>query len=374
MSTNNDNNLEILDSEVETQVEDTVVEIAETPAIAAAPAVKTKKELKAERKAIKKHKKEVKMEALKHSAKAEKFMDIMTKVVSIIVIIAMLVCSFTAVKTVMNLNNATGTATTQPSGGEAATPDNSGAATTPSTPAQTPSDDTAATPDDSADAPAADNNGGDATTPLGSKADVVEYFKTAHAKVLTEAKSVTRTYDNTVNYQDYLEVGGNSSLASVAKTLMNTFMKEVTDPLVYSGADIATNFPPTKNSCAGLTADMIKEVDVKEEGDNYIITLVINSSMEQPDLGDYSGNLVNIVESKTVEDAAAGFVAFTGLENRYFAPTVKATINKTTGQMTALEADTPSYMCFESATVMKIITVKNVGIGLEYIQKWTVEW
>ena len=374
MSTNNDNNLEILDSEVETQVEDTVVEIAETPAIAAAPAVKTKKELKAERKAIKKHKKEVKMEALKHSAKAEKFMDIMTKVVSIIVIIAMLVCSFTAVKTVMNLKNATGAATTQPSGGEAATPDNSGAATTPSTPAQTPSDDTAATPDDSADAPAADNNGGDATTPLGSKADVVEYFKTAHAKVLTEAKSVTRTYDNTVNYQDYLEVGGNSSLASVAKTLMNTFMKEVTDPLVYSGADIATNFPPTKNSCAGLTADMIKDVDVKEEGDNYIITLVINSSMEQPDLGDYSSNLVNIVESKTVEDAAAGFVAFTGLENRYFAPTVKATINKTTGQMTALEADTPSYMCFESATVMKIITVKNVGIGLEYIQKWTVEW
>ena len=155
---------------------------------------------------------------------------------------------------------------------------------------------------------------------------------------------------------------------------MNTFMKEVTDPLVYSGADIATNFPPTKNSCAGLTADMIKEVDVKEEGDNYIITLVINSSMEQPDLGDYSGNLVNIVESKTVEEAAAGFVSFTGLENRYFAPTVKATINKTTGQMTALEADTPSYMCFESATVMKIITVKNVGIGLEYIQKWTVEW
>ena len=374
MSTNNDNNLEILDSEVETQVEDTVVEIAETPAIAAAPAVKTKKELKAERKAIKKHKKEVKMEALKHSAKAEKFMDIMTKVVSIIVIIAMLVCSFTAVKTVMNLNNATGTATTQPSGGEAATPDNSGAATTPSTPAQTPSDDTAATPDDSADAPAADNNGDDATTPLGSKADVVEYFKTAHAKVLAEAKSVTRTYDNTVNYQDYLEVGGNSSLASVAKTLMNTFMKEVTDPLVYSGADIATNFPPTKNSCAGLTADMIKDVDVKEEGDNYIITLVINSSMEQPDLGDYSGNLVNIVESKTVEEAAAGFVSFTGLENRYFAPTVKATINKTTGQMTALEADTPSYMCFESATVMKIITVKNVGIGLEYIQKWTVEW
>ena len=42
--------------------------------------------------------------------------------------------------------------------------------------------------------------------------------------------------------------------------------------------------------------------------------------------------------------------------------------------MTALETDTPSYMCFTSATVMKIITVNNVGIGLEYIQKWTIEW
>lgn len=371
MATNNDNNTQIIEPEVEVQETEVIPE-------AEVPAVKTKKELKKERKEIKKHKKEVKKEAKKHSAKATKFQKFLTSFVSIVVIISMLVCCFMAVKTVSNLSDSATASSSQDSSKDSSdsssAPSNNASASSNASASTDSSADSSDSADSSADSNAEGGNSAEATTPLGSKADVVEYYKTAHAKVLAEAKSVTRTYDNTTNYQEYLEVGGNSTLAGVAKQLMGMFMKENTEAQNHTGADIATSFPPENNSCAGLTADMIGDYSVTEDGDNYIIKLSINSSEENPDLGENSAHLVRIVQSSQVEEAAAGFVEFTGLENRYFAPTVTATINKTTGQMTDLEAVTPSHMCFASATVMKIITVNDVGIGLEYHQKWTVEW
>lgn len=379
MANNNENNTQVLDPEAVSEEQAAAVPEAEVPA------VKTKKELKKERKEIKKHKKEVKKEAKKHSAKATRAYKFLITVVSLVVIAAMLACSVMAVQITMNLNGTAASSETgdNSSDSPAASSDSNNSSSSANSDTSA-SDDTAAsdTSSDATDsstsedstAESGDSAAAGAETPLGSKADVVEYYKTAHAKVLSEAKSVTRTYDNTLNYKDYLEVGGNSTLAGVAKQLMGMFMKENTEALTYTGADIASNFPPENNSCSGLTADMIGDYSVTEEGDNYIIKLSINSTEESPDLGENSANLVRIVQSKQVEDAAAGFVEFTGLENRYIAATVTATINKITGQMTALETDTPSYMCFASATVMKIITVDNVGIGLEYQQKWTIEW
>lgn len=370
MANNNDINTQVIEPDVtnENSVAEAAVEV---------PAVKTKKELKKERKEIKKHKKEVKKEAKKHSAKATRAYKVLVTVISLIVIASMIACSYFAITITMGIAPAIS------SGDDAQNGDNGNSSSSSSTPSNTPSSSTPSSTPSNSDktedsSSAAGDNGasGDAnaTTVLGSKAEVVEYYKTAHAKVLSEAKSVTRTYDNTTNYEGYLEVGGNSTLASVAQTLMDMFMKENTEPQVFSGSDIATNFPPTKNSCAGLTADMIGDYSVEESGNDYVITLKINSSKENPDLGEMSGNLVNIVESKTVEDAAAGFVSFTGLENRYFAPTLKATIDKDSGKISQIDIDTPSNMCFESATAMKIIKVNNVGLGLEYVQTWTVQW
>ena len=350
-----------------------VVETANEVFVQDVPAVKTKKELKKERKEIKKHKKEVKKEAMMHSAKMAKFNRFLTTAISIFVIVAMIVCTFSAIKITKNINN--GASVESGNSADSGSSGNSGSSSTPS---NNPSSSDSSTPTgDSGNAPAGDSgaqSGSSVAGDLSTKEGVVEYYKTAHAKVLAEAKSVTRTYDNPTNYEEYLEVGGNSTLANVAKQLMGMFMKENTEALVYTGADIATNFPPSKNSCAGLTADMIKDFSCKEEGDNYIITLTLNSSKESPDLGDNAAHLVSIVDAKTVEDAAAGFVSFTGLRNEYIAPTITATINKATGQMTALETLTPSYMKFDKATVAFVVNVNNVGLGLQYEQKWTVEW
>lgn len=362
---------------------DTATQLIETQEVADAPQTKTRKELKKERKEIKKHKKQVKKEAKLHSAKTTKFYNFMVTVLSLVVIVSMLFCSITAIKFTKNFgevavaeagddagNADTGNTGNTGNSGSSGNIGNSGSSgnTDGASTGESTSTDAGSSTD--ADSSGSSGDASDVTTKEGA----VELYKKAHAKVLAEAKSVTRTLDNNTQYNNYLNVGGNSALEGVASTLMGMFLKANEEPVVHEGSAIAENFPPTNNSAAGLTADMIGEYSVKEEGDNYIVTLSINSSEASPDLGDYSAHLVNIVQSKQVEEAAAGFVGFSGLRNEYIAPTITATINKTTGQMLDLHTVVPSYMKFDRATVMSIINVDDVGIGLQYEQKWTIQW
>ena len=372
----------------------------EFAAAAEVPVVKTKKELRKERKEIKKHKTQVKKEAKLHSAKTTKLYNFLITVISLTVVAAMIVCMVGAVKVTMNFNklpeasqqggsdnsgnNGSSNSGSSNSGSSNSGSSNSGSSNSGSSSSgsndagssDAGSNDAGSNDAGSNDAGANNQGSADAGDPsdVKSKAGAVKLFKDAHAKVRSEAKSVTRTLDNNINYKEYLEVGGNAALAGVASTLMGMFLKANEEPVLHEGsAAIAENFPPIKGA-EGLTPDMIGEYSVKEEGDNYIVTLTLDSSEEKPDLGDNAQYLVNIVEAKTVEEAAAGFVGFTGLRNEYIAPTVTATINKTTGQMTDLHTICPSYMKFDKATVMSIINVANVGIGLQYETKWTVQW
>lgn len=350
-------------------VEDT--EVAAEEAVAAAPVVKTKKELKKERKELKKHKKEVKKEAQRHSAKATKAQNFFMSLISILVIVAMLVCTYSAIQITRSVNGAQ----TAASGNENnENSDNKGSSSTPNQGSSSNNNNSSATntipKEDSSNA---SSEGGDnaASGDLSTPAGVVALYKSAHAKVLSEAKSATHTYNNTVNYKDHLEIGGNSTLAGIAKTLMNQFMKEETNLATYQGADIAAKFPGS--NVQNLTPDMLSKAECVEDGNNYVLTLVVNSSDESYDLGEKTGCVTQIIDEKQITDAAGSMVKLNGLENRYCGATVKATIDKASGHMIAFESDVPSYMCFGEAKVA-IISVKDVSLGLEYLQKWTIEY
>lgn len=207
-----------------------------------------------------------------------------------------------------------------------------------------------------------------------TKEQAVEYYKKAHSRVLSEAQSVTRTYDSITNYNSYIDVGGNSMFAGLASTLMGTYMRTDDSQLTYKGAAIAANFPPSENGAGGLTADMIGAYSVKEDGDNYIITLSIDSTERNPDSGEKSAHLVSVIQDQQVADATGSFFSYSALRNEYIAPTVTATINKITGQMKELHTVCPLYMKFENLTVAMVISVANAGIGVNCEQNWTVQW
>lgn len=387
MSTNNENT-QVLEPVAEEEIVTAETPVEEGAAEEVlAPVIKTKKEIKKERKAIKKHKKEIKKEAKMHSAKATKAQKFFLGLLSLIVIASMIFCSYGAVVATMNIvkiaeaaqgdetpddseqnnneNNQQNNNTQQNNNQQN---NNTDANTNPGTnseDASSPSGD-ASTPGDNAPA----------TGDINSKEAAVEYYKKAHAKVLTEAKSVTRTYDRPSNYNGVVEVGGNSTIAGIAKTLMDTFMKENTEAVLHEGSDaIKNNFPPANGSgSAGLTADMISDYKCEEKDGNYILTLTLNSTEEKPDDGTMASHLVDTVEVSQITDAAGDFVALEGFENLYISSTVTATIEKETGKMIALDVSNPSYMCFGKATALGFISVENCKLGLLYEQKWTVQW
>lgn len=346
------------DIETQTQVLDPETETQADEEVKAVPAVKSKRELKKERKALKKHKKEVEKEAKRHSAKRTRAQNFFLTLMTLGVVVSMLFCSITAIKVTKNIGNPSaasnnGGASANGAAGSSSSGSSSNAAAGEST--------------SGLSGEPIDVSNLDLTTPEG----VVLYYKAAHAKVLSSAKSATHAYNNTLNYNNTLDIGGNNTLAKVAQSLMGMFMKEETNLATYTGADIAAKFPGPH--VQNLTADMLSEAKCVEEGDNYIITLKVNSTEDAYDTGEKTGSVTAIIDEQVVMDAAGSMVSLSGLENRYIGATVKATIQKSTGNMIAFESDVPSYMCFSEAKVA-FISVKDCRIGLEYLQNWTIEY
>ncbi len=351
------------------------------------PEAKTKKELKKERKEIKKHKKEVQKEAKLHSATRTKAENFWLSVISIFVVVCMVACTGLSVKTYMNISKgvvsdsgSTGGSSSAGSsssaggssstGSSSSTGGSSSAGGSSSTGDSTGSENSAGTPSGDSGAAAGDQANAD----LSTKEGIVAYYKAAHAKVLSSATKVTRTYNNTLNYNQVLEIGDNERLAGIAKSLMGQFMKEETEPLDFTGSDIAAYFPPANGNVQGLTPDMVSDATCTEENGKYIITITINSTEDNYDTGAMTGNLCSIVNESDVTGAAGSLVSLEGLENRYIGANIKATIDKATGNLEALETDVPSYMFFSKATALVVVSVENCRIGLEYKQSWTVTY
>ena len=322
-----------------------------SPEITWVPQAKTKKEIKQERKEEEKRKEQVRQEAKRHSVKRIRAEKLGTAILSIMVIICMVASSMLVISTYRKLNAApevAGTETPTTSQSNAAAPAQNAAPANPGTDA----------------APAAPGANVDQ--------NAIDTYKKAHAQALSSAKVIKRTYNNTTNYNEVLEIGSSSVIAGIAKNLMGTFMKEDTSVVEYTGADIAANLPPAKSNTEGLTADMLSEATMTDDGDHYTIKLTINSTEENYDLGEKTNNLCSVMDEEEVKSAAS-MVTLNGMEVHYIAPTLTATVDKATGNLTHVETDVPAYLCFAEAKVA-IISVKDCRIGLEFWMKYDVEY
>lgn len=328
-----------------------------------------KKKAKLEKKADKAETKALRKEAKAHSLKIERRRARWTRFLAIILIIAVLATTGILGYTFFGiLNGSIGAGTSDSDSANPGTNTTPGSNTTPTpTPANnntTPGEPSSGTDGNNSAAPA---DAGDLSTPAG----VVAYYKSAHAKTLAEAKSVSQVYSNTLNYNTVLEIGNSSAIASVAKTLMGQFLKEDTTKVDYSGGDIANMFPG--KSAQNLTADMVAEATCKDNGDTYTIFIKLNSSEQSPDNGTNTACIVPIVDEKSVTDAAGSLVKLEGLANDYVGGNATITVDKANGRITHVETDCPSYMKFSKAGVA-FVTVDNCRIGLEYQTKWDVNY
>ena len=263
----------------------------------------------------------------------------------------------------------------------AATPDSAAPAadtadTTPAADSTAPAADTTDTTQ-AADstAPAADTAGTPAAPAGDSKEDAVAMFVTAYNKIAAEATKATRTYDYTSNYNNILKIGNNSTLASLAESLMGKFMVENTEPTDFAVTDV----PPVGLATSPLTAADLASATCDDNGSTYTITLTSTGTdaapEENPTVGSGSaGKIGNLIESSSITDAVGSAIKFEGLALRYSDCSVTATIDKATGRITDLYYRMPGVLHFDKVTAAVIVTVNDCDIGLLGEQRWTITY
>lgn len=207
------------------------------------------------------------------------------------------------------------------------------------------------------------NQGGEAATVMTSKTMQYELFVKAFSGVKTNAKSINQPKKNAYNYDSHVDAGGNSLIEGIAKALMGSLLKEEETNVTYTGADIAANFPPAGATC-GLTKDDIKSIDCKEEGDYYIITVVVKPA-KNPKAGEKVGAVASVLTKESIEDPLKQY-GLTGLtfDCDYHATTAEAKIEKSTGNLVEYYFDLPMYLYVDGKY--------SVGLGFE--EWWTIAY
>ncbi len=208
-----------------------------------------------------------------------------------------------------------------------------------------------------------------------TKEEIIAYYVTAYNKIATEAKTCTRTYDYTSQYNNIIEINNNSTLEKLAKTLMDQYMKEDTSAVVKSASDL----PPVGVTTLSISPNQISKATCEDKGTYFEVKLYSNGSDgnwevdAQPGSGS-AGVIGPLLRSEDVSGAAGAFIKFDGLHSWYGTASVTAKIDKATGHITDFDFLTPSVLHFDKVTAAVVVKVSNCNLGLLFHQKWTVAY
>ncbi len=135
----------------------------------------------------------------------------------------------------------------------------------------------------------------------------------------------------------------------------------------YTGADIKANFPPAGATCS-LAYDEVKDFQFTETENYYEISFKVNGETN-PTRGKGVGAVASIITKEELEAfmkneidpemSDEDFRAIMKVNSRYNDITVKATIDKATGNMIEYYVDAPYVMEINMAEILKM----NIGIG-----------
>lgn len=207
------------------------------------------------------------------------------------------------------------------------------------------------------------DEGEGAATVMTSKTMQFDLFVKAFGGVKTNAKSVTLLKKNAYNYNEHVDAGGNMIIESAGKGLMGSLLKAEDVNTTYEGADIAANFPPAGATC-GLTKDDIKSIDCKEEGNYYIITVVVKGA-QNPNAGEKVGAVASVLTKQSIQDPIKDIPIINSLEPNcnYEDTTVEAKIEKESGNLVEYYFDLPM-----------ILYMGDYSVGLGFEEWWTAAY
>ena len=227
---------------------------------------------------------------------------------------------------------------------------------------------------DNGDATTPDNNGGQTQTPpvaqTNENQEILDMYKTAVANARTKSKSVIRVKDGAINYKGIVEAG---KLSGAASTLMGMFM--VKDEASIEVKNEAWDKAKLPNASA-LTLNGVQKISRQDKGNTYVITVVAKNATNPKTNADGVGSVAGVLVVSQITGAIGSVPGLTleGISIDYENVTTVATIDKATGNLVALNLDSPCVLNIGYAKVPILGEVNNAKVGIQVITEYTVAY
>ncbi len=194
-------------------------------------------------------------------------------------------------------------------------------------------DKTTETYDEPTSAPAASNGQSEK-----EKKEIIEYFNECSNRVKTEAVKVVKNFENRTHNEDKLNLP--SAIKGVAKSVLESKITSITEPVEYPSAEaIIARYPvPGAEWSSKLTAEDVEKATRTDNGDEYEITLFLNTCVDPaPEKG--TSRAMDCLDVPTVRDTAPPFISAFSAE--YYDCVIRCRVEKETGRVVWSNYTTP---------------------------------
>lgn len=197
-------------------------------------------------------------------------------------------------------------------------------------------------------------------------AEIVTLFNTGANKIKTNATKVVKNYEKRTVNNDKLVVP--SSLKSTAQKMISTFMKDDTEPIVYSTrAQIKSEYlVPEQSYVSKLDPAYVVSATCTDTGKEYKIVIKLKNQ-NNPKAGSGIGAVCDVIESSEVAEKAPFVEEFS---TEYYNCVIKATIDKATGRMIKTNYVTPVVLKIK----VNMFGKHDVAIGFTFEKDYTITY
>lgn len=199
-----------------------------------------------------------------------------------------------------------------------------------------------------------------------SAQEIVALFNASANRIKTEASKVVKNYEKRIVNEEKLVIP--ASIESAAKSLITTFMKDDTEPIVYeTREDIRNEFlVPDQSYVSKLKPEDVEKATCTDSGKEYVIYFKLKAQ-QNPTAGVGVGSVCDVIEAAEVAEKVSFVEKFT---TKYYNCEVKATIDKASGRVTHINYTTPLVL---EATV-NMFGTHEAAVGLTFEKDYTITY
>lgn len=196
--------------------------------------------------------------------------------------------------------------------------------------------------------------------------EIVAYFNTSVNRIKPVAKKVVKNCEKrTVNEEKVVFPAG---LESTAESMMATFMKDDTDPIIYETREDITNefIVPNQYYSSRLTAEWVKSASLIDKGSQYIVNIKLKDH-KNPTAGNGVGAVCDVIEVSEVAEKASFVEKFSTV---YYNCEIIATIDKVSGNIVHIRYITPVAL----EMTVNMFGTHDVSVGFTFEKDYSITY